>query len=231
MFLFFFLFLFFFYFFFLYYIIKLFFLFFFSSRRRHTRFSRDWSSDVCSSDLTGTPCLRTPHCPRRTGPRTRGSAGGDRPRRTRTAACRAPPRAPRARPRPRGRAAPALGREAPSGRSLLRVLVETGHLVRGGDAEQPERVGEPDPARFGQPEPGLRERGVVADHAAVSIEAVEVLGELAYPSRDPVRGAQVGRLAHGLRKHREGAQQLRLPLVRQRREVDVRERESRDAPV
>src|SRR5690606_32257097 len=28
--------------------------FFFSSRRRHTRFSRDWSSDVCSSDL-GSP--------------------------------------------------------------------------------------------------------------------------------------------------------------------------------
>src|SRR2546422_7545795 len=27
------------------------FLFFFSSRRRHTRCSRDWSSDVCSSDL------------------------------------------------------------------------------------------------------------------------------------------------------------------------------------
>src|SRR5690606_39337454 len=27
-------------------------IFFFSSRRRHTRFSRDWSSDVCSSDLT-----------------------------------------------------------------------------------------------------------------------------------------------------------------------------------
>src|SRR5690606_39499361 len=27
------------------------FMFFFSSRRRHTRFSRDWSSDVCSSDL------------------------------------------------------------------------------------------------------------------------------------------------------------------------------------
>src|SRR5690606_40098384 len=25
--------------------------FFFSSRRRHTIFSRDWSSDVCSSDL------------------------------------------------------------------------------------------------------------------------------------------------------------------------------------
>src|SRR5690625_7972108 len=29
-----------------------FFFFFFSSRRRHTRWPRDWSSDVCSSDLT-----------------------------------------------------------------------------------------------------------------------------------------------------------------------------------
>src|SRR3989440_7367099 len=27
------------------------FIFFFSSRRRHTRSDRDWSSDVCSSDL------------------------------------------------------------------------------------------------------------------------------------------------------------------------------------
>src|SRR6185295_1891070 len=27
------------------------FFFFFSSRRRHTRYWRDWSSDVCSSDL------------------------------------------------------------------------------------------------------------------------------------------------------------------------------------
>src|SRR3712207_9429416 len=33
------------------------FFFFFSSRRRHTRYWRDWSSDVCSSDLgkTNTP--------------------------------------------------------------------------------------------------------------------------------------------------------------------------------
>src|SRR5581483_936692 len=31
--------------------------FFFSSRRRHTRYWRDWSSDVCSSDL---PCHRPP---------------------------------------------------------------------------------------------------------------------------------------------------------------------------
>src|SRR3712207_3900046 len=29
----------------------LYFFFFFSSRRRHTRYWRDWSSDVCSSDL------------------------------------------------------------------------------------------------------------------------------------------------------------------------------------
>src|SRR5216684_3409711 len=33
------------------FVVVLFFFFFFSSRRRHTRCSRDWSSDVCSSDL------------------------------------------------------------------------------------------------------------------------------------------------------------------------------------
>src|SRR5690606_40587576 len=33
---------------------------FFSSRRRHTRFSRDWSSDVCSSDLRGQPVRLLP---------------------------------------------------------------------------------------------------------------------------------------------------------------------------
>src|SRR5207253_4678116 len=37
-------------------------IFFFSSRRRHTRWPRDWSSDVCSSDLQAEgrdsePCL------------------------------------------------------------------------------------------------------------------------------------------------------------------------------
>src|SRR5204863_1167908 len=31
--------------------------FFFSSRRRHTRSLRDWSSDVCSSDLELPPAL------------------------------------------------------------------------------------------------------------------------------------------------------------------------------
>src|SRR5256886_10079050 len=33
--------------------------FFFSSRRRHTRFDCDWSSDVCSSDLTGEDSFAT----------------------------------------------------------------------------------------------------------------------------------------------------------------------------
>src|SRR6266487_5707782 len=32
-------------------------LFFFSSRRRHTRWTGDWSSDVCSSDLIDTQRL------------------------------------------------------------------------------------------------------------------------------------------------------------------------------
>src|SRR3989442_7336628 len=35
------------------------FFFFFSSRRRHTRCGRDWSSDVCSSDLSG--CIHAVH--------------------------------------------------------------------------------------------------------------------------------------------------------------------------
>src|SRR2546428_1611584 len=32
-------------------LLRFLFFFFFSSRRRHTRSDRDWSSDVCSSDL------------------------------------------------------------------------------------------------------------------------------------------------------------------------------------
>src|SRR3712207_8409481 len=32
-------------------VIVYYYFFFFSSRRRHTRYWRDWSSDVCSSDL------------------------------------------------------------------------------------------------------------------------------------------------------------------------------------
>src|SRR3712207_7660648 len=36
----------------LYLVLVIIFFFFFSSRRRHTRYWRDWSSDVCSSDLS-----------------------------------------------------------------------------------------------------------------------------------------------------------------------------------
>src|SRR5436309_16131253 len=43
--------------------------FFFSSRRRHTRFSRDWSSDVCSSDLREEAAVREPDGADRPGPR------------------------------------------------------------------------------------------------------------------------------------------------------------------
>src|SRR6185295_3576816 len=41
------------------------FLFFFSSRRRHTRYWRDWSSDVCSSDLDALVEARGAHLRRR----------------------------------------------------------------------------------------------------------------------------------------------------------------------
>src|SRR5437868_14382918 len=47
-------------------------LFFFSSRRRHTRSKRDWSSDVCSSDLPPRP---------RPDPRSDDRAGDDGGRR------------------------------------------------------------------------------------------------------------------------------------------------------
>src|SRR5690625_6912489 len=38
--------------------------FFFSSRRRHTRWPRDWSSDVCSSDLVSWEIARIAYDPR-----------------------------------------------------------------------------------------------------------------------------------------------------------------------
>src|SRR5256885_3404846 len=36
-------------------LVVIFYFFFFSSRRRHTRLQGDWSSDVCSSDLSAPP--------------------------------------------------------------------------------------------------------------------------------------------------------------------------------
>src|SRR5215203_6352032 len=49
------------------------FFFFFSSRRRHTRYWRDWSSDVCSSDLGA---LKTPAA---VAPLAKAIAEGDVP--------------------------------------------------------------------------------------------------------------------------------------------------------
>src|SRR5690349_25051143 len=53
--------------------------FFFSSRRRHTRSLRDWSSDVCSSDLS---CSATRSASSRPGSRagSRSTAPGSGPR-------------------------------------------------------------------------------------------------------------------------------------------------------
>src|SRR5207253_5140186 len=52
----------------------------FSSRRRHTRWPRDWSSDVCSSDLPVGPTLadlaRARRRLARWPPTSRGPAGG-----------------------------------------------------------------------------------------------------------------------------------------------------------
>src|SRR6516164_10147902 len=39
--------------------------FFFSIRRRHTRWNCDWSSDVCSSDLSATPRRSSNRLPRK----------------------------------------------------------------------------------------------------------------------------------------------------------------------
>src|SRR3712207_1799881 len=91
------------------------FFFFFSSRRRHTRYWRDWSSDVCSSDLPpgGAPLRR---------PRTRGGPRADRPAQDLPALGPDQPvratlgvRAPRARHHARQLAAPAVHHRAGGG--------------------------------------------------------------------------------------------------------------------
>src|SRR5262249_7402948 len=78
--------------------------FFFSSRRRHTRLVSDWSSDVCSSDLAGSPAAlalaaarsetasgppsaRPHHGERRHGIMNQGTAGSGDPQRVGPAPC------------------------------------------------------------------------------------------------------------------------------------------------
>src|SRR5205809_5529665 len=61
--------------------------FFFSSRRRHTRCSRDWSSDVCSSDLFG-GWLLTDELARQKGIAQAGQAQQNQPPRSFAASLR-----------------------------------------------------------------------------------------------------------------------------------------------
>src|SRR5581483_5691672 len=98
-------------------------LFFFSSRRRHTRYWRDWSSDVCSSDLP----RRAPGLPAPEGPAGRLAglpagrpAGAARP----PPPARRPPHRPDARrraPHPRPRPG-----EAGTGRRVARGALAGG---------------------------------------------------------------------------------------------------------
>src|SRR2546429_7317808 len=93
------------------------FFFFFSSRRRHTRCSRDWSSDVCSSDLSS---VRARVVPR--GAQAcctdRGTTAG------RAGACRRPAQGgrPRHRVRAEGAAGAENGRAACRGRGEILVV-------------------------------------------------------------------------------------------------------------
>src|SRR3989440_7820157 len=75
------------------------FLFFFSSRRRHTRSDRDWSSDVCSSDLHAA-CLPFHRRGRSFVPETLPDTATtvSRARRECAAGCHTPPAAPPAYP-------------------------------------------------------------------------------------------------------------------------------------
>src|SRR5947209_14291274 len=55
--------------------------FFFSSRRRHTRYWRDWSSDVCSSDLARPgvpPSIQRVHADQNPGLHHRGRFGDEK---------------------------------------------------------------------------------------------------------------------------------------------------------
>src|SRR5207245_6557845 len=85
-------------------VVSYYYFFFFSSRRRHTRCYRDWSSDVCSSDLDA----------ERAGPRGRGAR-------------ELPPRA--AVPRPEAlapRGPPRAGRGAPL---LMKTVATVDYVV------------------------------------------------------------------------------------------------------
>src|SRR5437868_8924302 len=90
-------------------LIFIFFFFFFSSRRRHTRSKRDWSSDVCSSDLASgrpRPANRSAFSPT-PPPRSLMPVSGSCSPPTAGTSCACPPR----------RSAPSCGSTRPPDRS------------------------------------------------------------------------------------------------------------------
>src|SRR5690606_40009362 len=103
--------------------------FFFSSRGRHTRFSRDWSSDVCSSDLKARTKPQGPP-PKRPPPGLlRRPAGVRRPRppAPRLRIPRPPAPGPR-QVRPRALPLPPATRRCPGGYTRLRSEEHTSEL-------------------------------------------------------------------------------------------------------
>src|SRR3989344_4623277 len=125
--------------------------FFFSSRRRHTRLTCDWSSDVCSSDLTAPAPCRAPQSGRRCWWPPRGRSppaptGGAHPAGASRAG--APPRRPRA--RGRGVLGPRTHHEVLGGargaRQFQVARLDAGEQQRGRglvhrvDVEQPVRL-------------------------------------------------------------------------------------------
>ena len=189
---------------------------------------------------TGTPCWRRPtpvaeggHAPRGSGP-----AGG--PRRRRTAGCRTRRPGPVEHPpmashpsSPTGRVGQQAPRHRPPRCPCTRRGVgpapgigDHGHRSHGGSRavtstpgrhtpEQVEADGEADARRLDQPQAGLGRLGrdVLTDDAAVVVEAVEPVGQLAHPGRDLVRRPVVARQLDHLGQRRQRAQQLELALV------------------
>ena len=179
--------------------------------RRHVDVEPFLVDDAGRSRCTGRPCSRRPRR-HESSSRTRGSGGGSRPRRTRTAACRSARRARRGRNR-RSTAGPARRRAADRGNndrsigvaaSIVRLtasssIVESGHRLGRVHAEHAQRVGEPDPAGLDEPEPGRRERRFDVDHPARAVERVERAGEIVRPVRDLVRRTGSGRVGERVR--------------------------------
>src|SRR5690606_25718557 len=120
--------------------------------RRHTRFSRDWSSDVCSSDLRRRcgaagqdPALRRLRRDRRGGPRDRDRGPGERQR----------PAPGAARVRPALRRGEAAGADRPRPRPAAPRAAD-------GRADEPPRHRLPAPCARGGARAGARDRGGAA---------------------------------------------------------------------